>query len=193
MTKRNVPAPQRHSAHALLLALTLCATSMVQAQVIQDADLWLYAGGGKQLHTDEQDNRVVGIDVNLWHHPYSDIQTWSLGAGVSKLTADHGDIRELTAVSIYPQLTLKLPVTRWVKPFFFVRALGPTYLSEQGLGERKQAYFWAFQSQVGVGAYLGDTGTWTANVSFRHYSNAGTGKPNEGIDTLMVLTLGHRF
>ncbi|MBB3167454.1 acyloxyacyl hydrolase [Simiduia aestuariiviva] len=149
----------------------------------------MYPGGGKQLHTVNQHNQIVDV----LHHQYRDIQTWRLGAGITHLKTDQGEIGELVTISVYPQLTLKLPTAQGIKPFFFVRGLGPTYLSARGLGERKQAYFWAFQSQVGVGAYLGDTGTWTANVSFRHYSNAGTGKPNEGIDTLMVLTLGHRF
>ncbi|UTA47095.1 acyloxyacyl hydrolase [Simiduia sp. 21SJ11W-1] len=169
------------------------ATTLAQAQTTQGAELWVYAGGGKQLHTDNQHNQLVGVDVNMLHHQYSDIQTWSLGAGITHLKTDQGEINELVAVSVYPQLTLKLPTAQGIKPFFFVRALGPTYLSARGLGERRQAYSWAFQSQVGVGAYLGNTQQWTANVSFRHYSNADTGKPNEGIDGLLIFTLGHRF
>lgn len=177
---------QKYGSGLLLLLLSAAANG-------QSADLWLYAGGGKQLHTDNQHNQLYGVDVNMLHYRYSDIQTWSLGAGITKLRADNGAIRELIAVSIYPQLTLKLPTAAGIKPFFFVRALGPTYLSERGLGERRQAYSWAFQSQVGVGAYVGETGQWTTSVSFRHYSNADTGKPNEGIDGVLVLTLGHRF
>ena len=174
----------------ILFVVSLWHNSTVYAQ---EADLWLYAGGGKQLHTDEQHNRIFGADVNVLHHRYSDIQTWSLGAGVAQLNANHGEIRELTAVSVFPQLTLRLPRTDHLKPYFFVRALGPTYLSARGLGERKQAYSWAFQSQVGIGAYVGTTENWTLNVSFRHYSNANFGKPNEGIDTLLILTIGNRF
>jgi hypothetical protein len=159
----------------------------------QEMDVWLYAGGGQQLNADRQHNRIIGADANLLHHRYSDIQTWSLGVSVARLNANHGEIRELTAISVYPQLALRLPHTKTLKPYFFVRALGPTYLSARGLGERKQAYSWAFQSQVGIGAFLSSTEDWTLNVSLRHYSNANFGNPNDGIDSIMVLALGHRF
>jgi len=109
----------------------------------------------------------------------------------------------LYAVSIYPQITLFPSATsritahspRWAQPFFFVRALGPSYLSDGTLGSRRQADSFAFQAQVGVGVRLnpGADRRGVIAVSWKHFSNANLYRFNDGIDVPLVVNIGMAF
>ena len=107
------------------------------------------------------------------------------------------------AVSIYPQISL-YPVEgswpysitpSWAEPYFFVRALGPSYISSNNLGDRQQAHNFAFQAQIGVGAVIktrNDTEVIVA-LSWKHFSNANLFNSNDGIDFPIVLSVGIKF
>lgn len=171
----------------LITGLTLCFCIKIEA-----TELIFFAGGGKQLHTHDQHNRIYGADLNLFRSIYSEKHTFVLGASIATLETDTLN-SALTAFSIYPQLNLSLPQVGTLAPYFYVRTLAPTYISETQLGERKQAYHFVFQSQVGLGSYFGDRHQWSASIAYRHYSNAGLGTPNEGMDALLLFTLGARL
>ncbi len=160
------------------------------------ASEWMLAlGGGPQLHTDKQTNRAIALDAHLLSHRYSAVQTWHLGFSAAHLSAHTPDAENnaLWALSIYPQLNLPLPWAKSHDAFFYVRTLAPTWISETRLGERKQGNHFVFQSQVGVGFRFGEQNRWSANLGYRHYSNAGLDEPNEGMDATLLLTLGRRL
>ncbi len=112
------------------------------------------------------------------------------------------DNREMYAVSVYPQLTLYPPAggriaaraPRWAKPYFFVRALGPSYISEDKLGEREQDNHLSFLAQIGAGVHIGvgEGPKIKLNVSWRHFSNANLFSENDGFDVPFVLSIGAR-
>lgn len=106
---------------------------------------------------------------------------------MSHLSTDADQNKSLTAISVFPELTIALP--RWAPDGsqFFVRLAGPTWLSDKQLGERQQAYHWAFMSQVGLTLPLNPD--WQLGLSYRHYSNGGHGSPNDGIDVPFILSL----
>jgi hypothetical protein len=139
-----------------------------------------------------QRNYTVGLDYEFYRYKRSEKQWLSLGVGYSYLGTDYEHNRSLHAVSLYPQLTLLAePYGEW-QPWFFVRALAPTYLSEKSLGTRTQAKHFAFQAQVGVGLNH-QPSNWMFALSYKHFSNANLYKPNDGIDIPLVLNLGKRF
>lgn len=181
--------------HARALVPLWLAFALCQPTVAQASEWMLSLGGGPQLHTDKQTNRAVALDAHLFSHDYSALQTWHVGVSAARLQAStpDADNNALWAISLYPQLNLPLPWADAHNAFFYVRTLAPTWISEKQLGERKQAYHFVFQSQVGVGFRFGEQNQWSANLGYRHYSNAGLGEPNEGMDATLLLTLGRRL
>jgi hypothetical protein len=79
--------------------------------------------------------------------------------------------------------------------YFFVRALGPTYISSNTLGERKQDNHFAFQAQIGFGyeKKMASGSTMLLQLSWKHFSNANLFSDNDGIDIPFVLSMGIRF
>jgi hypothetical protein len=155
-------------------------------------ELSLNAGFGPQMGAD-QDNWGGGLDWEFWRHARSQRQFFSLGVGYTHLRTDAASNTELRAFSLYPQLTLLASKTaqQW-QPYFFVRALGPTFIDGKRLGEREQAERFVFQAQVGAGLIAPDN-SWFVAVSYKHFSNADLFSPNDGIDLPFVLTLGQRW
>ena len=147
-------------------------------------------GGGPQPDAD-QSNWGGGADWEFWRTSRSPRQQLSLGASISQLATDGSGNQQLTAIGFYPQLTLLAPPRDGWQPYFFVRALGPHWLSERSLGERQQGEHFAFQAQVGVGLVAPED--WFIALSYKHFSNAKLFEPNDGIDLPLVLTLGQRW
>ena len=150
-----------------------------------------------------QTNRSVGVDLNLWQFERSPRQSLSLGVSYTYLHSNEGPNERLHAFSIYPQLTLTPGESGWarswlpasVQPYFFVRALGPSYISENSLGERRQAHHFAFQATAGAGInFLGANGQRRhLSLSWKHFSNANLYSDNDGIDIPVVLSFGTEF
>jgi hypothetical protein len=139
-----------------------------------------------------QRNFTSGVDLEFYRFQRSPRQWLSLGLSYSYLASDTEQHRSLHALSLYPQLTLLGEQYQQWQPWFFVRALGPTYLSEKQLGSRQQAKHFAFQAQVGIGAtHLASQ--WQVALSYKHFSNANLDSPNDGFDIPLVFNFGKRF
>ena len=173
-----------------LLALLL----FIFSPLLLADELMVNFGGGKQ-HSTSQTNKTFGLDYSFYKYERSKRQHLMVGVSLTRLTTDATTNKSITAVSIYPQLSLFPKRQSWGQPFFFVRALGPTYISSNNLGARKQDKHFAFQAQVGVGAYLNyqDKRDGIVMLSFKHFSNAGLFSDNDGFDLPIVLSLGVRF
>lgn len=180
----------------LLLALLLGPTPGVGGEV------WLNAGGGPQPGA-SQNNRSAGFDIHIATLTSTPRKALSIGASYSWLGTNAETNRSLYAISIYPQLTFypteNSRIRGWVpsrsNPFFFVRALGPGYISENTLGTRKQDNHFAFQAQIGAGLEFEreDGKTFIAAISWKHFSNANLFEDNDGIDLPLMLNFGIRF
>ena len=165
-------------------------------------DLILTLGGGAQPDSN-QENKTVGLDVNFFEYKRSERQTLNIGVSYTLLKTNLDINKKLWAVSIYPQLTLFPSEGSWLSnhfletttPYFFVRALGPTYLNSHALGDRKQSRNFTFQAQVGLGL-LFKTKSSKENflfLSWKHFSNANLFSENDGFDFPVVLGFGLRF
>lgn len=174
-----------------LCLLTLLATPARAGERINH--LLLAWGAGLQQATDQR-NSQFSADYTFWQHRRSVRQTLAIGAGYTWLRTDAATNTEVHAFSIYPQLTL-WPLQTLPSAYFFVRALGPTYLSGNLLGTRRQERNFAFQAQVGVGyrRELGNQQAVLMQLSFKHFSNANLFHDNDGIDIPFVLTMGLAF
>lgn len=165
-------------------------------------ELLLTLGQGRQQYA-SQHNETLGIDYRFYRYMRSERQYIDLGVSYTYLETDTVADRRLHALSIYPQITLVPGKTSkiaahspaWAEPFFFVRALGPSYITENTFGERKQSHHFAFQAQVGVGVVLnpGRRARTVLSVSWKHFSNAGLYRNNDGIDVPLVIQVGARF
>jgi hypothetical protein len=161
-------------------------------------DMLLTMGGGPQPGADQR-NATWGLDYSFHRFQRSSRQHIEVGVSYTSLRTNASASERLYAVSIYPQLTLyPSPASKfathfpsWAEPFFFVRALGPSYLSSSRLGERRQAKQFTFQAQVGVGVILQSRGI--LGISWKHFSNANLFSQNDGIDVPLVFNAGVRF
>ena len=172
-----------------LLLLLLFSSSLLYAN-----ELIVNFGGGKQPGT-SQYNRTFGLDYSFYRKIRSYRQHFLLGVSVTHMTTDAATNQTVNAISLYPQLNLYPRDKSWGQPYFFVRALAPSYLSSNQLGAREQEHNFAFQAQVGFGAYLHfqDKQDAIISVSFKHFSNANIFSKNDGFDFPFVLSFGTKF
>lgn len=184
--------------------LCLCWASLTSAN-----ELIFNIGGGPQLGSDQstdetgQINTTAGIDYSFYRHDRSARSSFQVGLSYTYMQANSDEYDEIHAVSIYPQLTMYPTPESWIRsimpgesePYFYVRALGPSYISANRLGTRQQANNFAFQAQIGVGALIQLSGNRQAmiSVSWKHFSNANLFEDNDGIDLPIVLNFGIRF
>jgi hypothetical protein len=165
-------------------------------------DVWVNFGGGPQPGAD-QDNESAGFDIHIATFTSTPRKALSIGASYTWLGTNTDTNRSMYAISVFPQLTFwpteGSRIRGWVpsgtEPFFFVRALGPSYISENTLGERQQANNFAFQAQIGAGLEFGgeDGRRFVAAISWKHFSNANLFSDNDGIDLPLMLNFGVRF
>lgn len=154
--------------------------------------IWLVNAGGGQQSNSEQDNRMAGADLIFYRHERSERQEIVIGVGYTDINTNAGFNEHVQAVSIFPQLNLYGKGNDAVRPMFFVRALGPTWLSKRNLGDREQGSNFAFQAQIGAGLWFGKDKDWLVSLSYKHFSNAGLASPNEAFDVPVLLTVGYR-
>ena len=165
-------------------------------------ELILTYGGGSQEGS-SQENRSTGVDFAFYRYERSQRQHLLIGVSYTYMSTDTVENEEIHAFSIYPQLSLFPPADgkfartfpEWADPYFFVRALGPSYISASQLGEREQANHFAFQAQVGIGLRLdfGQHRKGVMSLSWKHFSNADLFDKNDGLDFPIVLSLGINF
>lgn len=174
-------------------AISILAMTFLHSNDAHADDLiWMVnAGGGQQSHSD-QDNRMAGADLIFYQRMRSERQEFVIGVGYTDIHTNAGFNEHVQAISIFPQLNLYAKGNDSVRPMFFVRALGPTWLSNRHLGDREQGSNFTFQAQVGAGLWFGKDKDWLVALSYKHFSNAGLTSPNEAFDVPVLLTLGYR-
>jgi hypothetical protein len=176
-----------------VLAACLLAAAFAQANPARADDLiWQVNHGEGGQSGSSQDNSMSGVDVIFFQHARSERQEFVIGAGYTDIQSDTAIDDHVRAVSLFPQLNLYGRERESVRPMFFVRALGPTWLSGRQLGSREQGSQFAFQAQVGAGLWFGPRKDWFAALSYKHFSNAGLFSPNDSFDVPVALTLGYR-
>lgn len=192
-----IRAGSRQFLGVVVVALVALLSSAAHAD-----ELLVTAGQGRQPGSDQR-NETIGFDYSFYRVERSERQHVSVGVSYTRLTTNAADYGSLYAVSVYPQITLFPSATsriaahspHWARPFFFVRALGPSYISDSTLGSRRQAESFAFQAQVGVGVQLnpGAERHGVIAVSWKHFSNADLYRYNDGIDVPFVINVGMAF
>ncbi len=167
------------------------------------ADELLFSFGGGPQPGSSQNNWSVSLDYNFYRFERSARQHILIGASYTYLGSNSATDDNMYAVSIYPQLSL-FPKQgswaysispSWAEPFFYVRALGPSYISSNRLGDRQQSKNFSFQAQIGIGATIKTRNNTELIIalSWKHFSNANLFDDNDGIDLPVVLNFGVKF
>jgi lipid A 3-O-deacylase len=161
-----------------------------------------YGSGGSGGNSG-QINSTFGVDYMFYRNDRSLRSSFHVGVGYTYIGADSDEFDKIQAISIYPQLSLypgpDSKASSWfsgtTKPYFYVRALGPTFISANRLGTRQQANHFTFQAQIGIGliTQMNNGTEFVTALSFKHFSNANLFKENDGIDLPFVLNFGMRF
>ncbi|GAB2891613.1 acyloxyacyl hydrolase [Microbulbifer echini] len=157
-------------------------------------ELLLSVGGGPQPGS-KQNNKTYGIDYSFKTYEKSYRQHIDFGVSYTEVITDANENKRIKAFSIYPQLSLYPRKKSWGQPYFFVRALGPSYISSNQLGDRYQDNNFSFQAQVGYAARINWRGKedLVLMVSWKHFSNANLFSDNDGIDIPFVINVGLRI
>lgn len=173
--------------------LLICFASCLCHQTLADEVLFTIGAGPQQ--GSEQKNQQIGLDYSFFNHVRSKRSGFSVGISYTYLKTDASSNKTMEAFSIYPQLTLWPQSESLQGWFFFVRALGPSYISSNMLGDRKQDHHFAFQAQVGLGyeIEIGNDQSLLLQGSFKHFSNANLFHDNDGIDIPFVFSLGYKY
>ena len=139
----------------------------------------------------------------FFSHERSKRSSFDIGVSYTYMSTNTVQNDSIEAFTVFPQLSMYPTPDSWFRtllpsttePYFFVRALGPSYLSDNRLGDRQQAENFAFQAQIGLGAIIPLKNGREAIVTFswKHFSNANLFDDNDGIDFPFVLTFGLRF
>lgn len=185
------------------LRWVLCALAGTIIAGPATAEELLFSFGGGPQPGSSQNNWSASIDYNFYRFERSHRQHFLIGASYTYIRSNAATNDEMYAISIYPQVSLYPEKgswaysisPRWAEPFFYFRALGPSYISSNTLGDRRQENNFAFQAQIGVGVKIksrNDTETIIA-LSWKHFSNANLFDNNDGIDFPVVLNVGIRF
>lgn len=167
------------------------------------ADEILFSLGGGPQPGSSQTNWSASLDYSFYRFERSARQHILVGTSYTYLGTNAASNDNMYAISIYPQISL-YPVEgswaysitpSWAEPYFFIRALGPSYISSSRLGDRQQAHNFAFQAQIGLGAVVRTrSGTeLIMALSWKHFSNADLFDDNDGIDLPVVLNIGIKF
>jgi|MGYP000208572777 hypothetical protein len=151
-------------------------------------------GAGSQPGSDQR-NKLISLDYIFADWIRSPRSTLSLGIGYSQLKSNTDTNARLKVFSVFPQLTLTPASENLSNYYFFVRALGPSYISENTFGERKQDNHFTFQAQVGVGFKkdISIDESILIQVSWKHFSNVNLFSDNDGIDIPLVVSIGYKF
>lgn len=149
-----------------------------------------YGAGDNDI--EDQFNRYVGVDLEFLEWRRTEQQIWTIGASIAQVRTDGDGPKVVNVLSFFPQLQLTLDQDFGLgKPVFMVRALGPSWISENDLGTRSQRNHFAFHARVSAG-FQTDSG-WYYGLTYQHFSNAGLSKINEGWDIPLNLTISYRF
>lgn len=186
--------PLRAVRQRLQICYALTASLFILCSAAQADQILLSAGQGSQPDS-RQDNRQVALDYEFFRFERSPRSHLSIGVGYTKLTTDASVNKSIDAVSFYPQLTLYPERESLQGYYFFVRALGASYISANALGDREQDNNFSFQAQVGVGyeKKVSNGKSFLIQISRKHFSNANLFHDNDGIDVPLVFTLGYKF
>ena len=157
------------------------------------ADQLTFSFGEGYQPESNQHNKQLAVDYFFYEIERSSRTRLSLGVGFTHIETDARFNKRLNALSLNPRLTLT-PVSN-NRYYFFVQALGPSYISSNSLGDRKQDKHFTFQAGIGGGIRqpLDQNKTLLLEVSWKHLSNANLFSDNDGIDVPFVLSLGIHY
>jgi len=126
---------------------------------------------------------------NVFH---SSVFAVDLGASASYWKSQ-GDKEVFQTMSVYPLLRFVLKHTEAADYYLGYSIAGPTFITESIIDGRDTGDRFTFQDFVGVGAFLGRTRRYNAELGLKHFSNGNIFTTNPGIKIPLTLTLGLTF
>jgi lipid A 3-O-deacylase len=172
-----------------LIFLWAVGTLVISAQ---GGELLMSAGYGEQVGSQSgQDNAVVDLIYNFYTKDFGKLE-FSLGAGGSFLWTDKDNKEHVFLVTILPLIRYYFGNSEKYRPFVFLGA-GPSYMSNNDLGEQESDGRFTFNDFVGAGLRFGEDQQWTASICYRHISNASIYDQNDGIDVPTCLLVSRKF
>jgi hypothetical protein len=184
--------PEKIMSARLGIRVGLLIGAAVACRHAQGRELYVGAGYGEQIGLDgeNQNNGIADIVYDFDHLDVNGFR-FSIGAGFSWLWSDF-DSQDVYLFCIVPRARYHLIKNGGFRPFVFA-TVAPSYLSETTLGDQHLGGHFTFNNSFGIGVRMGDEKAWSLSWCWRHISNAGLFKPNNGIDVPNCITLSREF
>lgn len=140
-----------------------------------------------------QTNEIAEIGINLWRSRWGKRHEFTLGIAAARLRSDKGPNKELQSFNLMPQYRYLIDYPNDYHQFYLVVAAGPGRITHKELGDRNQGSHLIFNDKLGLGTYLDRQRRWSLELVWRHFSNANTQQPNDGIDVPLSVTLNAKL
>lgn len=163
-----------------------------QVSVSPGGEVLLGGGYGQQVGSQsDQNNAVVDLIYNFYSKDFEKAE-FLLGAGGSFLWTDANEKEHVFLFTILPSVRYYFGNSTRYRPFIFL-GVGPSYLSNNDLGEQESGGRFTFSDFVGLGMRWGDEQQWTISCCYRHISNASVYDLNDGIDVPTCFLVSRKF
>jgi hypothetical protein len=167
----------------------------LRANLEQAPELSLSWGQAKQFgsYNRVQTNEIAEIGINLWHTRLGKRHQFILGVAVAQLRSDKGPNQTLHSINLMPQYRYLIDHPNDYHQLYLVLAAGPGRITHKTLGDRRQGSHFIFNDKLGLGSYLDRQRRWSLELVWRHFSNAHSQQPNDGIDIPLSVTINARL
>ena len=152
------------------------------------------AGYGPQSldNWDSQKNGVVDLSYTFLESKNRSGWQFLCGAGYSYVFTDADQNKDVHIFSVLPSVRYNLNKRGTITPFLEV-TIGPSYMSDDQLGDREQGSQFTFNDFFSIGIRFGREEEWEFRYSWRHLSNGDMFKPNPGCDIPFSFHIGKHF
>lgn len=161
-----------------------------------DREVSLGYGWGKEMSEDYHNQAVVLAGKLYKFNKIDDTLIATIDGTLAHIKADtaNNSSVSLAAVSLALRAYFQNPDLHQTRPYVGV-SFGPTYLSNQQLGERDLGANLAFQTvfEAGVEFGLSKGRSIDVGIHLMHYCNGGIFDPNQSINVPYMLSIGYQF
>ncbi len=141
---------------------------------------------------DGQYNGVIDLSYTFYESDRKGAWQFLCGVGYSYVFTDATHHEDVHMFSVLPALRYNLKQRGNFSPFLEV-TIGPSYMSDNQLGDREQGSRFIFNDFFTIGTRWGEKQEWEFSYSWRHISNGNLSEPNPGWDIPFTLHVSKRF
>lgn len=151
--------------------------------------------GSSRESQQDYSNSVYGVSGKFLKFKLDNTLVFTIDGTFGQWTAHTDEYRHLTNFAISPALRAYFAnYTRHnIRPYLGISS-GPSYYTQEQLGEQLQNTHFGLQSTLETGIEIGNQQhSLDLNLHLLHICNGGLALPNQGYDVTTVFSIGYQF